>query len=411
MKRQGSWEEAVRSKLNDYEAETAPEDWHVIADRLPGVQGRTIPFHVRRYAAAVIALLLMSAGGYLYHQRQTHHAAEFAETPLQETAKPDGLKPPVLPSAGTPSRPSVADALPGKRSRTVQAAPLVKEEKPPAEEVAQEQVLPADPLADETPETPSDHPSTEASARAQTRPAEDGDISTLLAEASPRSSEKRSQKRWGIGMGGGSYSIGASDGGMNLPMSDHSLVYNAEASPRPMLRSEAKKQNLSHKYPLSFGLGVSYALNDRWALQSGLTYTLLRSEWITVSDGYPGEAGQQLHFIGLPLSVNCKIAEWNRLRFYTTGGILAEWNVSGQIRTDYLNGGEKIRTEKESVRMKEGLWSVNARAGISYPLVRFVNAYVEGGASYYFDNGSSVETIRSDKPFQLSLQAGIRLGF
>jgi opacity protein-like surface antigen len=212
-------------------------------------------------------------------------------------------------------------------------------------------------------------------------------------------------------MGGGSYSVGANDGGgMNLPMSGHSLVYNAEAPPSPILRSEEEKPKMSHKYPLSFGLGVSYALNDRWALQSGLTYTLLRSEWITVFD-YPCEVRRQLHFIGLPLGVSYKIAEWNRFRFYVTGGALTEWNVGGRIHTDFLNGGKKIRTEKESVRMKEWLWSVDARAGISYPLLRFVNAYVEGGGHYYFNNGSSVETIRSERPFQLTLQAGIRLGF
>ncbi|MDR2765532.1 MAG: outer membrane beta-barrel protein [Tannerella sp.] len=415
-KKQSPWEEAVRSKLKDCEAETAPEDWKAIADRLPEMRKPSIPFHVRRYAAAAIALLLMSAGGYFYQQQRkhTHEAAELTETPSRETAHPDAPNHPSIPSAVAPSSSLVAGALPGKRTRTLPAPSPAKEKKSPVEEVTREQILPADPpVADETPETPPAQPSAEEPARTQIEPAEDSHISTLLAVAPSVSPRKRSQKRWGIGMGGGSYSIGANEGGyggMNLRMSEHSLVYNAEAPPRPMLRSDGKKHELSHKYPLSFGLGVSYALNDRWALQSGLTYTLLRSEWITISDS-PGEVRQQLHFIGLPLSVNYKIAEWNRFRLYATGGILTEWNVSGQIRTDYLNGGEKIRTEKESIRMKDWLWSINARTGVSYPLVRFLNAYVEGGACYYFDNGSSIETIRSDKPFHVSLQAGIRLGF
>jgi opacity protein-like surface antigen len=413
MKKLAPWEEAIRSKLKDYEAETAPEDWHAIADRLPERQKRVVPLHVRRYAAAVIALLLMSAGGYLYHRQQTHQAAVVAETPHRETAKPASS--PSLPSAGVPSRPLTADASPEKRSQTIPTTSSAKEETSPAEEVVQKQTSPTDPVAGETPETPPVQPSAEDPARAQTEPAGDRDISNLLAEATPVSSKKRSQKRWSFGMGGGSYSIGAAgNGGINAPMADYSLVYNAEAPPRPaygpMLRYGEEKMDLSHKYPLSLGLGVSYALNDRWALQSGLTYTLLRSKWITVS-GEPGEARRQLHFIGLPLNMNYKIAEWNRLRFYATGGILTEWNVGGQIRTDYLNGGEIVRTEKKSIRMEEWLWSVNARVGASYPLVRFVSAYVEGGANYYFNNGSLIETIRSDKPFHLSLQAGFRLGF
>jgi hypothetical protein len=66
---------------------------------------------------------------------------------------------------------------------------------------------------------------------------------------------------------------------------------------------------------------------------------------------------------------------------------------------------------KEPVRMKELQWSVNARIGATYPVFKFVNAYIEGGANYYFDNHSSIETIRSDKPFHVSLQAGLRFGF
>ncbi|MDR2139943.1 MAG: outer membrane beta-barrel protein [Tannerella sp.] len=396
--RQLRWEEAVRSKLKDYEAETATEDWEAIADRLPGRQRRAVALHVRRYAAAAVALLLVSAGGYFYHrQQQTRHAAALSETLHRETAKPEHLK---LPAPLSP--PALSGALPtGTLSRILPAVLPAKAEKSPVE-----------PL-EEAIDPPPAPPSTEEPSRAQTPPVGEIAPPSLLAEASPVSSKKRSQRRWSIGVGGSSYSIGTGDGGrggVNIPMSDHSLVYNAEAPPGAVLRSKEEKQQLSHNYPLSFGLGVGYALNGRWALQSGLTYTLLRSEWITVSD-YPGEARQQLHFIGIPLSANCKIAEWNRFHFYTTGGILAEWNVGGQIRTDYLNGGEKLRTQTESVRMKRWLWSVHARAGVSYPLVRFVSAYAEGGASYYFDNGSSIETIRSDQPFQLSLQAGIRLGF
>jgi hypothetical protein len=409
MKEQGRWEETVRRKLEAYEAEVAPEDWGAIAGRLPETPGRVIPFQVRRYAVALLALLLVSAGGYFYHRQRTRPAAGFAGTEQRETAKPDGSKPPSLPPAFA-HLPLTAGASPQQRTRT--APPLLppQGETPPVAEAAREQTILADTLAGETPPTPPLPPSTDEPSR---EPAGDNCLPTLLAEAPPEASKKRSPRRWSLGLGGGSYSTGANGGGnaRNLPMGDYAMVYNPEAPPRPVLRSEERKQNLSHNYPLSFGLGVSYALNDRWALQSGLTYTLLRSEWITTASEYPGQARQQLHFIGLPLNMNYKIAEWNRFRFYATGGVLAEWNAGGQIRTDYLNGGQLIRTEKESARMKEWLWSVHTRVGASYPLVRFVSAYAEGGASYYFNNGSPVETIRSDKPFHLSLQAGIRFGF
>ena len=90
---------------------------------------------------------------------------------------------------------------------------------------------------------------------------------------------------------------------------------------------------------------------------------------------------------------------------------MVEWNVAGSIDTDYYYGNEMVNTLHASVRMKEWQWSVNARTGASYPLLRYLSAYVEGNANYYFDNGSAIETIRSEKPFYVSLQTRVRIGF
>ncbi|MDR3195012.1 MAG: outer membrane beta-barrel protein [Tannerella sp.] len=400
-KNRGRWEEALRSKLQNYEAETLPEDWTAIAGRLPEGKGRgkRLPLHVRRCAAAVIALLLLSAGGYFYRHRQAHR-------PCVDSVAGVTVLPETKEEAATPSVP--AHPLPDGETaarpvRKETAPPAVKTERTPEREAAPEEVPAVTPAADGYEETEPAQPPAE-----ETAPVQQAEASRLLADAGTHTPPKQHspQKRWGLGMSGGSYSAGTNSGGAPMAAPSKFMVYNPETA----LRREREKQKVSHKYPVSFGLGASYALNGRWALQSGLTYTLLRSEWIALAD-CPGDARQRLHFIGLPLGASYRIAEWKKLRFYATGGVMTEWNVAGDIRTDYYNGGEKLRTERESVRMKEWLWSVNARVGASYPLLRFVNIYVEGGANYYFDNGSFIETVRSDKPFHVSLQAGVRLGF
>jgi hypothetical protein len=178
------------------------------------------------------------------------------------------------------------------------------------------------------------------------------------------------------------------------------------------LRAESiPKINMKHKQPISFGIGVGYALSHRWTLQSGLVYTLLSSEWET-DLGFQGKSKQQLHFVGIPLGINFRIAEWNKFRLYTGVGGMAEWNLGGHIKTNYyFIEDATFKMEKESIRMKEMQWSVHANVGVIYPVIKFLNAYVEGGANYYFDNKSLIETIRSDKPFHVSLHAGLRLGF
>jgi opacity protein-like surface antigen len=421
MKERNQWKEAIRSKLKDFEAETEPEDWPAIVKRLPEVKKTTvILLRLRRYAAAIIVLLVISGGGFYYYHR-THVpfiAGTFTEKTDRENVVSETTNPPVS-TADQASRPLIADASPVPRTKRTPAVTVAKTTEQPEQSLTPpEQPAPPLPaLAEESGDTLPVRQTTDEPECAQVQSPLPDEINdhTLIADAKPVSStQKRSRKRWGFGVGGGSYSVGSNSGAGQVLFApvppSRGLIYNAETlSP---LNPQAEKQHVSHKYPLSFGLGVGYALNDRWALQSGLTYTMLRSEWNTVSK-YLGESKQQLHFIGLPLSVNYKIAEWNRFRFYAATGLMTEWNVAGQIRTRYYShsNGETVLKEKESVRMKEWQWSANARAGVSYPLIRFVNAYVEGGANYYFDNGSSIETIRSDKPFHVSLQAGIRLGF
>ena len=167
---------------------------------------------------------------------------------------------------------------------------------------------------------------------------------------------------------------------------------------------------MKHKTPVSVGMSVSYSLNNRFALVTGLNYSLLSSSWET-TDTYHNKTSQKLHFIGVPLSLSYKIAEWKRFQVYAAAGVMTEVNVSGKLVTKKYMHKELYEKESEHIRMKEWMWSVNARAGVSYPLLRFVSLYAEVGADYYFDNGSSIETVRSEKPFNVNLQAGFRLGF
>ena len=90
---------------------------------------------------------------------------------------------------------------------------------------------------------------------------------------------------------------------------------------------------------------------------------------------------------------------------------MVEINVAGKQRVNILVDDVVIGNKTNHIRMKKLLWSENTRIGASYPLHRFINIYAEAGINYYFDNGSDIETIRSEKPFNVNLQAGFRFGF
>lgn len=401
-------DDLFRSKLQDFEVDTMPDDWDAIARRLPGKA--PVPFRkVLRYwaAAAVIALMMTTGGIYLYNGNTV--STPVAQEINRQTEAMESLliEEPVVASV-VEAKPVVKNPLSDTKKRSVARtiAMAVTRENP----ILNSAVVENNIVSEQNMPDTSSVMIAEDVVQSEIEPARS---SSLLADVAPASKQAKttSSRKWGMGMGAGGFSAGTNSSvnayalRSNMLQNESLMFMNA-----PYADKELPKTDINHKTPIAFGLSVSRLLNDRFALQTGLTYSFLKSDWST-NGSYHGETVQKLHFIGLPLSISYKIAEWNRLLFYASAGGMTEVNVAGNWKTKMmLNGKEMSRTE-EKVRMKEWLWSVNVRAGVSYPIIRFVNAFAEVGADYYFDNGSSIETIHSEKPFNVGLQVGLRLGF
>lgn len=82
--------------------------------------------------------------------------------------------------------------------------------------------------------------------------------------------------------------------------------------------------------------------------------------------------------------------------------------VAGKTVTDYRVDGRKTASENGSIRVNPLQWSVNAYAGAQYDFSKIAGIYVEPGAAYYFRNGSPVNCIYSERPFNFSIRLGLR---
>lgn len=415
-KERDSIDDLFRSKLQDFEVDAMPGDWEAISSRLP--HKAPVPFRrMARYwaAAAVISLLVISGGVYLINQNDAQMPV--VAKVIQEETEATGIRLAEQTSSSVSERASEpiavvtsapAQASAASQSKTTAAsqpktwvAAARKRTIPQAVAVAADSLPAGEPIATLPETAPAEDESIPVQTKAQ----------ALIADAAPATTDTKPRtRRWGFGMGGGSVAAGTSNSlntyaFKNTLMSDPELMHlNSPYFDR------APKTNIHHKTPISVGVGVSYMLNNRFSLQSGLNYSFLSSDWET-NGQYYSETKQKLHVIGIPLSVSYKIAEWNRIRFYAAAGGMAEVNVAGKLQSKIFSGKDQFRHERENIRMNEWMWSVNARVGASYPLLRFLSVYAEAGADYYFDNGSVIETVRSDKPFNVSLQAGFRFGF
>ena len=408
-KERDSLDDLFQSKLYDIEAETYPEDWNAIANRLP--ESKVVPFirYLRYVGAAAVCLLMIMGGIYFYNDNMINSpiAQEIKQKVEEEERLIEKMN---KPSQIFESQNSAADA----------SKPVVKSKKRMANAVQKSNIVDIVSVApvvfidsvsllnEETNEVAE--VAEEVNFSSKQIESEVG-MASLLADAAPMDKKEKSAKKWGIGMGAGSISAGTDNSVSAIVLKSNQFkAEDLEFLNAAILNKEAPKTNIHHKTPVSFGLSVSRFLNDRFALQTGLNYSYLSSEWSTIAD-YSGETTQKLHMLGIPLSLSYKIAEWNRFLFYAAAGGMAEVNVAGKTKTKVLSKGEEVATLDEKIRMKEWLWSVNAGVGVSYPIIRFVSAFAEIGASYYFDNGSKIETIHSEKPFNVNLQIGFRLGF
>ena len=445
MEERSKWEKIIGSKLNDFEADVRPDDWKAIENRLPG---KKVVFSRKwYYAAAGITIFLLITGGYYYFNQSSDEPmiAEMLTTQMEKTEETEeageiindhetafgGSQLRITNSQnhgvnyGTGNTVKIENSLQTATTEpstgVLSLLPHSPKEKLEVKHnhIIQETLLSLKQLLVKN---------------AETTQIEDFQY---IADATPLKTQKKSGRRWSIGAGGGSYTVGSNGGGF-VNLGRHDAAYSITAlnngewyMATPVRRNDNFNEifagslyskteynetnvpmiDVSHKQPISLGIGVGYALDNRWTLQSGLVYTLLTSEWRS-SLSFQSKSKQQLHFVGIPLGISYKIAEWNKIHFYANAGGMVEWNMGGNIKTKYyFFDKDPYKTDKDNIRMKETQWSVNARVGATYPVVKFINAYVEGGANYYFDNNSSFKTIRSEKPFHLSLQAGLRFGF
>ena len=120
---------------------------------------------------------------------------------------------------------------------------------------------------------------------------------------------------------------------------------------------------------------------------------------------------QTLHYVGIPLNVKCRVCSWKKFDIYALGGVLLEKRVAGKVEKEYVLEGQVEKTETERVGSGTFQVSANFGAGLQYNLTSFVGVYVEPAGSYYFDDGSHVENIYKEKPFNFNLNLGVRLTF
>ncbi|EJX09441.1 hypothetical protein EVA_02452 [gut metagenome] len=165
----------------------------------------------------------------------------------------------------------------------------------------------------------------------------------------------------------------------------------------PYLMSSSRVvESVKHKQPVSLGVFVRKMLPKGFSLEIGLNYTYLASD--IVFSGHAEKFSQKLHYLGIPLRANWNFWQHNRFELYVSTGGAVEKCIYGKM------GSEELTVKPLQL-------SVMGAVGGQFNFSRRVGLYVEPGVSYFFDDGSEVQTIRKENPCNFTLQGGIRLTY
>ncbi len=181
------------------------------------------------------------------------------------------------------------------------------------------------------------------------------------------------------------------------------LEHNGGISQTVGMEAEAE-----HRMPVTVGVDVSWRLSRGWSIQSGIIYTHLRSKW-EVSNMSTYSMTQDLHYLGVPLSVSCRLLGGGGWNLYARAGGAAERGVAGTLKRSTSIEGGMSGSHEENVPM-DGAWqfSLGAALGVAFDLSKRIALYAEPGVGYYFENDSQPESYYTENRVGFNLRAGVR---
>lgn len=185
------------------------------------------------------------------------------------------------------------------------------------------------------------------------------------------------------------------------PYGISSIVMSSGASKNGLVAVDRKQMKAHHAQPVKVGISVGYSLTDRWAVNTGVTYSYLSSDF--TADGEPKQT-QKLHYVGIPLSGSYSLLRSRKAEVYVTAGGEVEKLVKGTVSSEKTLSSDR----DEKVKEHRPQFSAKAALGGAYHFTPALSVYAEPGVSYYFDNHSSVINVYKDRPTSFSLNVGVR---
>ena len=301
-------------------------------------------------------------------------------------------------------------AAPQSHSLLARAIPAIRKSVSPTTESQEPSVTPV--ITEEKEEETTDTPkNAETSQATQQTARKIQQASSALPpsyqqnDGKPYSEADKRPRQWSFGLhaSGGLLADNSHQQNDHYPISQSdplspSSHYGYNSSETPQNETPIKA---SHRLPIRFGLKIGYQLSERWALQTGITYTYLYSEFTLVNRQQPA-IEQRLHYVGIPLGISYQIWKNSYFRLYASAGATAE----KVVKNSQKSGDAKINSHPDGEKPLQ--WSVNAALGAEYQPTKQLGIYLEPSLGYYFKDNTPLEHYYKEHPLSPAIEFGLR---
>lgn len=195
-------------------------------------------------------------------------------------------------------------------------------------------------------------------------------------------------------------------GGKSYNKMKHSTIPGDISSGAP---EEIKiEEKVYHYTPITLSVALHKSINERWGIETGIRYTLLKSKFTTQREYYT-EKMQYINYLGIPLKGTFQLWKRGNMSIYSSTGTILEVPIKA-ITKETIIENNKITVQKENSDLPLQ-WSIDVSAGFQYQITPSVGIYAEPSLHYYFNPKGSPNTIRTQRPLDISLPIGIRFSW
>lgn len=412
----------IRDKMSDYEAEVPQDLWAAIDSAVGRRQQKKLWIRAGRYAAAAAVVAAIGLGIYILQPDSTLvvHSESNPNTRAQASAN---NAPAVTSADADPGNNSAAEIRASEFEHTpyatlAEAKPVIVE----GVEGTSSMQIKSDGESLNVHPVDSNESASEASTHSLPPISHEVKQDKTVTYNSRQRDRQQQQEAYDsgrlaaslyttAGTGGTSMQRYTSFGLMGIDPGDANWKDDPYMGMLVTNKGHLADRRVRHRLPVHAGASIAYRINDRVSVETGIAYSYLSADIHEGSDSYYFAGEQSLHYVGIPVGVRVRAMSWKNFDIYVGAGFEADKCVSGTLKKSYVINGQTRDDGHESISIRPLQWSVNAGAGVQYNISSMVGIYAEPGLSYYFDNGSNIETIYSEKPLNFNLNIGLRVSF